>query len=48
VYLWVLDGNEPAARLYKSAGFISTSLRQPLPADPGRSEQQMLLNLADD
>jgi ribosomal protein S18 acetylase RimI-like enzyme len=46
VYLWVLDGNEPAARLYKSAGFVSTSLRQPLPADPGRSEEQMHLSLA--
>ena len=45
VFLWVLDGNEAAARLYKRVGFVSTHYRQPLPADPSRSEERMLLNL---
>ena len=45
VFLWVLDGNEEAAQLYKSIGFVSTSHRQPLEADPDRSEERMQLNL---
>jgi len=45
VFLWVLDGNTPAEQLYKSIGFVSTSQRQPLEADPARFEELMLLHL---
>jgi ribosomal protein S18 acetylase RimI-like enzyme len=44
-WLWILDGNDPALQLYKRFGFFSTSERQPLPADPERSEERMRLNL---
>jgi ribosomal protein S18 acetylase RimI-like enzyme len=44
-YLWVLDGNDAAVRLYKSVGFISGDQRQPLAARPGRSEELMQFNL---
>jgi ribosomal protein S18 acetylase RimI-like enzyme len=43
--LWVLDGNEVATRLYKQLGFVSTNLRQPLPADPTRYEELLRLDL---
>ena len=45
VYLWVLDGNVPAAELYRKAGFAFTGVVQPLAARPGRSEHQMMLAL---
>lgn len=44
-WLWVLDGNEPAWRLYESLGFISTRERQPLPDDPSRSEERLTREL---
>jgi ribosomal protein S18 acetylase RimI-like enzyme len=44
-FLWVLDGNDPATRLYKQLGFVSTNRRQPLPADPTRSEELLRLDL---
>lgn len=47
VYLWVLDGNEVATRLYKRVGFVSSNRRQPLPEQPWRSEEEMQLHLAD-
>ncbi len=46
VFLWVLDGNENAAHLYKQLGFVSCNLRQPLEAHPGRSEELMQLDLS--
>jgi ribosomal protein S18 acetylase RimI-like enzyme len=44
-YLWVLDGNDAAVRLYKGVGFISSDQRQPLAAKPGRSEELMQFDL---
>ncbi len=34
VWLWILNGNDPALRLYEQFGFQSTNQRQPLPDDP--------------
>jgi ribosomal protein S18 acetylase RimI-like enzyme len=45
VFLWVLDGNDSATRLYKRLGFASCNTRQPLEARPGRSEELMQLDL---
>jgi ribosomal protein S18 acetylase RimI-like enzyme len=44
-FLWVLDGNDAACRLYKQHGFVSTNLRQPIEADPSRSEEKLSLDL---
>jgi ribosomal protein S18 acetylase RimI-like enzyme len=43
-YLWVLDGNDAAVRLYKGVGFISSNHRQP--ARPGRTEERMQFDLS--
>jgi ribosomal protein S18 acetylase RimI-like enzyme len=46
VFLWVLDGNDSARRLYKRLGFVSCNYRQPLEEHPGRSEELMRLDLS--
>ena len=45
VFLWVLDGNDGAMRLYEQLGFVSCNHRQPLEAFPGRSEELMQRHL---
>lgn len=46
VWLWVLEGNESARRLYEGFGFQSTHLRQRLPPKQGkRYEERMRLSL---
>jgi ribosomal protein S18 acetylase RimI-like enzyme len=45
VFLWVLDGNGSAMRLYNKLGFVSCNHRQPLKELPGRSEELMQLHL---
>jgi RimJ/RimL family protein N-acetyltransferase len=43
IWLWVLDGNEPARRFYEKCGFTSTGLIQRLHRSPSRSEELMRL-----
>lgn len=45
-FLWVLDGNDVAVRLYRKAGFEPVGRPVPLTARPGRSEQLFRLELA--
>jgi ribosomal protein S18 acetylase RimI-like enzyme len=46
VWLWVLDGNDAADQLYRKVGFERTGLRKPLPHDPARIEERLLLELS--
>jgi ribosomal protein S18 acetylase RimI-like enzyme len=45
VWLWILNGNEPARRLYEQFGFVGTNVRQSLSNSPSRSEELMKLAL---
>ena len=45
VWLFILDGNKPAMRLYQRFGFQRTNERQPLPDHPAGSEERMRLRL---
>ncbi len=45
VWLYILDGNDRALRLYQRFGFQSTDERQPLPDNPKRNEERMKLRL---
>jgi hypothetical protein len=45
-WLWILNGNDPALRLYEQFGFQSTNQRQPLPEQPSRYEERMRLRLS--
>ncbi len=44
-WLWILNGNDTARRLYLQCGFTSTGIEQPLPDEPSRSEELMKLPL---
>jgi ribosomal protein S18 acetylase RimI-like enzyme len=46
VFLWVLDGNDVAFRLYERVGFTRNNHLQPLAARPGRSEERLQLDLS--
>lgn len=46
VFLWVLDGNDVARRLYERVGFTRNNHWQPLAARPGRSEERLRLDLS--
>jgi ribosomal protein S18 acetylase RimI-like enzyme len=45
VSLWVADGNQTAAFLYRRAGFVPTGRRQPLPSNPAVGEEEWTLAL---
>lgn len=45
VWLYILDGNQVARRLYQNFGFQSTNERNPLPDHPAGSEELMKLRL---
>ena len=45
VFLWVLNGNDIAVRLYEGMGFAKMNESQPIPNRPGRSEERMVLSL---
>jgi ribosomal protein S18 acetylase RimI-like enzyme len=45
VRLWILEGNEPAVRLYKKIGFSFTGESQPSRYNPSRNEELMSLSL---
>jgi ribosomal protein S18 acetylase RimI-like enzyme len=45
VFLWILDGNDPAQLLYKQLDFITTNQRMPLDADPERCEERLRRDL---
>jgi ribosomal protein S18 acetylase RimI-like enzyme len=46
IWLWLLNGNDPALRLFEQFGFQSTNQRQSLPDNPARSEERMSLRLS--
>ena len=45
VWLYILDGNDRAMRLYKRFGFQSTNQVEPLPEHPERTEEKLRLRL---
>ena len=46
VFLYVLDGNDAAMRLYKRAGFTGAREPEPLAGYPGRSEELLQRSLS--
>ena len=47
VWLWVIDGNPVAVRLYKQIGFVSTGDHQLLQDGSGREERRLSLDFSD-
>lgn len=45
VWLWILNGNDPAWRLYTKLGFVTTNEKQELRDRVGRYEERMSLDL---
>lgn len=45
-FLYVLDGNDAAMRLYRRAGFTSANEPEPLVDHPGRSEELLQRSLS--
>jgi len=45
LWLWILNGNYIARRLYEKHGFATTHKRQPLLDRPGRYEERMKLEI---
>lgn len=45
LWLWVLNGNQIALRLYEKHGFVTTHKVQPLRDRPGRYEERMKLSI---
>jgi GNAT superfamily N-acetyltransferase len=45
VTLWVVDGNERAARLYQRHGFVLTGERQPVPGSASAIESKLEIHL---
>jgi RimJ/RimL family protein N-acetyltransferase len=45
VFLWVLDGNQVALRVYERAGFVRTNRSHPVEDRPGRTEELLRLDL---
>lgn len=43
--LWLVDGNESAARAYRRRGFRPTGIRMVVPRDPSRTEERWELDL---
>jgi ribosomal protein S18 acetylase RimI-like enzyme len=46
VTLWVVDGNEPASKLYERHGFRYTGERQPVPGSVSAVESKLALHLS--
>ena len=46
VWLYILDGNDRAKRLYRRFGFQTTNERQPVAGHPAGSEEKMRLRLS--
>lgn len=47
VFLWVIDGNGGAMRLYTRLGFVSCDHRQPLDEHSGRTEELLRFNFGE-
>ena len=43
--LWVTRSNQPAAKLYRRAGFSETGACKPLPSNPALIEDQLALDV---
>lgn len=46
LFLWIIEPNSAARRLYDRCGFMPTGQRQPLPSNPSMTEMRMRLALS--